>query len=127
MSPGRAMRRREAVTEHELMRMVRSLGPRAWERFGDVFAFDLDILMSRLPPSTHIVNGSAPCLGTICLRCCKEAFGKRIAKRVTEKGVWDPCDECGGELARVYEARFTKSDLIRILFPWSGARAEGKA
>ena len=32
-----AMERREAVARHALDSMIRRIGPRAWQRFGDAF------------------------------------------------------------------------------------------
>jgi len=117
------MERREAVVRHALNSMIRRIGPRAWERFGDVFAFDLAILFGQLPASTRIINGTAPCVGVVCTRCCKEILGKRVARKAAAEGIWTDC-ACGGPLARIYEADIDRSDVIRALFPWSGQRGE---
>lgn len=129
MEPCAGMRRREDVAEYETMAMVRRLGPLAWGRFGDKFACEVHLLLAKLPG--HILfNPDARCVGTICLECCDEDSRKRTAKKAVLEGISWPCRECGSEygLTKVYETEFTPSDIIRVLFPWSGAKPnEAKA
>lgn len=123
-----AMRRREEVADYELKAMIHRSSPLAWERFGDAFAFDVALLLAKLPG--HVLfNPDAECVGTICIDCCDEDLRKRTATRARESGVSWPCRKCGSEygLAKVYEAAVTRSDVLRALFPWSGNRRAATA
>ncbi len=124
---GTILERRERATRIGLERWIRSLHPLAWERFGDLFAFDVDALMARLPGRIVLLHGEPQetrprCVGTICRYCGAEDYNPKAATRA-KKGIDYPCDKCGAEygLARVYRGNLYANEVIRILFPWSGA------
>ncbi len=123
-----AMQRREEVAEYELASMVRRSSPLAWERLGDVFGFDVALLLAKLPG--HVLfNADAACVGTICLKCCDEDLRKATARRARDKGISWPCRRCGSQygLTKVYQTVVTRSDVVRVLFPWSGSRRRATA
>ncbi len=126
---GTVLENRERAARLGLEGWIRSLHRDAWERFGDLFAFDLNALMAKLPGSIVLrpeqpEGDRARCIGVACEWCDYEEYNGRTATRA-KKGIDYPCPKCGAEygLFRVYSGVLRENEVIRILFPWSGARS----
>ena len=101
---------------------VRSLGRMAWERYVEKFGADPDALVTVVTGSVISQKNAKPAAGTVCTNCGTED-GSKAGRAASARGIWYPCPSCGADaLARFYACGYTRSDLIRTLFPWSGPK-----
>jgi hypothetical protein len=149
-APG--LTRREQVTDEAIRADVFRIGTDAYygpanrraqdgpdaQGFGPRFAYDVGLLLPKLPGPVLLVprkpgdhgdpRRRARCIGWMCNDCLAERTTPEAARRA-EAGFDFGCPKCCSEfgLSRVYESSYTRSDLIRALFPLREHRRAAEA